>query len=214
MRGATSCRWWQRYQYFYFNPRSSCEERPIMPEILSITSLFQSTLLMRGATQGFFSVVSLYCISIHAPHARSDSTMSAADKATHISIHAPHARSDRTKRGSSRYLPHFNPRSSCEERQMPVVAYVPQPIFQSTLLMRGATRFGIARSVGCLSFQSTLLMRGATSPWVTVADRAAKFQSTLLMRGATRQVLVPDSDGQISIHAPHARSDLHECPVQ
>ena len=106
--------------------------------------------------------------------------------------------------------------------------------FQSTLLMRGATRgcapsdclpwlisihapharsdldrLGI--SSADLQFQSTLLMRGATFRKKGVCSELL-FQSTLLMRGATgrgRQVcrLV-----QISIHAPHARSDLR-CKV-
>ena len=80
-------------------------------------------------------------------------------------------------------------------------------LFQSTLLMRGATTSGetmydptmisihapharsdaIAENLQDPSlFQSTLLMRGATD----VADAAwtmEKFQSTLLMRGATQR---------------------------
>ena len=78
-------------------------------------------------------------ISIHAPHARSDGTASTLDLPPHISIHAPHARSDRTGRYG-----------------------------------------GIART----AFQSTLLMRGATRAQKVVSEEA-KFQSTLLMRGAT-----------------------------
>ena len=34
-----------------FNPRSSCEERPVLPAVQYSQKEFQSTLLMRGATQ-------------------------------------------------------------------------------------------------------------------------------------------------------------------
>ena len=55
-------------------------------------------------------------------------------------------------------------------------------------------------------FQSTLLMRGATllkdDDWAPIL-----FQSTLLMRGATLLSSAPASESEISIHAPHARSD-------
>ena len=34
-----------------------------------------------------------------------------------------------------------------------------------------------------------------------------EFQSTLLMRGATRELCVLRQLSEISIHAPHARSD-------
>ena len=79
---------------------------------------FQSTLLMRGATFFFQSIDFTHIISIHAPHARSDVLRSGdmlADQG--ISIHAPHARSDMVRYRTMR-------RSQ---------------IFQSTLLMRGAT---------------------------------------------------------------------------
>ena len=58
--------------------------------------------------------------------------------------------------------------------------------FQSTLLMRGATRAGLFHRDHTRAFQSTLLMRGAT--WrVDCTLREFKFQSTLLMRGATKE---------------------------
>ena len=56
-------------------------------------------------------------------------------------------------------------------------------------------------------FQSTLLMRGATVPSSRRYCRQ-RFQSTLLMRGATAEMKEGISDVTISIHAPHARSDL------
>ena len=147
-----------------------------------------------------------------------------------ISIHAPHARSDRTASSSSWRIAYFNPRSSCEERHNEVLAAPPLEVFQSTLLMRGATS-GAVRRVWMAKFQSTLLMRGATElkayleEYRDISIHApharsdgpvflfrinTKFQSTLLMRGATlQQGRLSTRTLCISIHAPHARSD--EC---
>ena len=127
------------------------------------------------------------------------------------------------------------------------------PRFQSTLLMRGATRRRSAASAQS-AFQSTLLMRGATldngqpliaekisihapharsdgatslrkhpqeyfNPRSSCEERRTgassvmlppKFQSTLLMRGATFIKMILPREGGISIHAPHARSDVAE----
>ena len=100
---------------------------------------------------------------------------------------------------------HFNPRSSCEERRiLPVSPDVPH-LFQSTLLMRGATRRSMGYIEGIL-FQSTLLMRGATAG-TAKTDSVLTFQSTLLIRGATRHLVAFPERRLISIHAPHARSD-------
>ena len=148
--------------------------------------LFQSTLLMRGATSGFGKSLTFSC--------------------------------------------DFNPRSSCEERPGRPSAISERSIFQSTLLMRGATATRRSRRL-LLLFQSTLLMRGATASVRHVA-RHLQFQSTLLMRGATCRTcrmlsrvacnFNPRSSCEerhsrfkrrkgrnlISIHAPHARSDV------
>ncbi len=103
-------------------------------------------------------------ISIHAPHARSDAHNIGINKDTlYISIHAPHARSDTRQFPDRHICRYFNPRSSCEER----------PVVPCT-----SKRYGL--------FQSTLLMRGATA-CVSTAIAAGLFQSTLLMRGATRR---------------------------
>ena len=139
MRGATiSTRPLSRTPYF--NPRSSCEERRRCPLVTSLCASFQSTLLMRGATE-----------------IRRFLGMS-----TEISIHAPHARSDRLRRRKRPLRKHFNPRSSCEERQKQTLDGACTKVFQSTLLMRGAT------------------------------DYLASFFFLY----------------EISIHAPHARSDV------
>ena len=56
-------------------------------------------------------------------------------------------------------------------------------------------------------FQSTLLMRGATTIASFFRMFSGLFQSTLLMRGATCIIGVTLFEILISIHAPHARSD-------
>ena len=112
--------------------------------------------------------------------------MLAAGAALYISIHAPHARSD------------FAPALHCGQNWP----------FQSTLLMRGATGSDVGLLERTREFQSTLLMRGATDNDLAVGRKIA-FQSTLLMRGATQPHQPADVLARISIHAPHARSDLH-----
>ena len=149
--------------------------------------LFQSTLLMRGATQPSECTRTPGDISIHAPHARSDTTDTNKRKCGDISIHAPHARSDDDVNAISADVVEF----------------------QSTLLMRGATVCPFC-DTGKLRFQSTLLMRGATLYLGPFIKATYKFQSTLLMRGATFDTGLNASGAIISIHAPHARSDMKE----
>ena len=174
--------------------------------------LFQSTLLMRGATVRARPIEpQKRAISIHAPHARSDVRAIFCARPAEISIHAPHARSDRPRRPRQHADENFNPRSSCEERPQSTrvisraafdfnprssceerhgLKYGLQgmPEFQSTLLMRGATCSRARRARALRSFQSTLLMRGATSAY-SEKNFAGIFQSTLLMRGATASAI-------------------------
>ena len=135
-----------------------------MPIVQQTSRLFQSTLLMRGAT----------CVPVPVPRyrCRFQSTLlmrgatqadNLLDLAPIISIHAPHARSD--------------------------------PAFLYSRRIR-------------FKFQSTLLMRGATSSRPLTAMDTWSFQSTLLMRGATLGTLCHTAHVRISIHAPHARSDI------
>ena len=192
----------------YFNPRSSCEERPMLRSASPVLVVFQSTLLMRGATKygdqagggsPFQSTLLmrgatasrheariLEHISIHAPHARSDPPARGAEKGARcISIHAPHARSDRVA----------------------TLAEVELIEFQSTLLMRGATRHGRptstrwpnfnprssceerrlepASNAVCHNFNPRSSCEERPQLTETQALRP-EFQSTLLMRGATR----------------------------
>ncbi len=124
-----------------------------------------------------------------------------------ISIHAPHAGSD------------MSWTMRMEE----------QRIFQSTLPMRGATCVGFEEAKETIisihaphagsdrilfirhffdfRFQSTLPMRGATSVNKSV-EMIKGFQSTLPMRGATYIPVRLPYSYKISIHAPHAGSDI------
>ena len=104
-----------------------------------------------------------------------------------ISIHAPHARSD-IKMGRKG---------------------IGIELFQSTLLMRGATRCG-CRSDGSRSYFNPRSSCEERRGRLVMAQAWAKFQSTLLMRGATTPYKEQSTVHQISIHAPHARSDAEK----
>ena len=148
-------------------------------------SLFQSTLLMRGATLLKLVIPCFQLISIHAPHARSDHAPACHFSASiKISIHAPHARSDRIRcscrAGRAR---NFNPRSSCEERQYLRLTRPRTYRFQSTLLMRGATPF---------------IRQMYSRERISIHAPHARSDCRAGLRTAYRH---------ISIHAPHARSD-------
>ena len=176
---------------------------------LIIDTIFQSTLLMRGATGKRYYHLSYLCISIHAPHARSDrQPASSRCRRIRISIHAPHARSDLTVGMFGSRSSYFNPRSSCEERLfllLPLHRLIAISIHAPHARSDVRVAEGI---VDVVVFQSTLLMRGATVS-KSLDDVLLLFQSTLLMRGATKALLVSPAGLAISIHAPHARSDDH-----
>ena len=124
----------------YFNPRSSCEERQSPPDSCPSMAAFQSTLLMRGATL------------------RTELAEHVADFNPRSSCEERRAITD----VCSVSTPNFNPRSSCEERRYcSGTSSIFMYLFQSTLLMRGATA-SIVRIERIFLFQSTLLMRGAT----------------------------------------------------
>ena len=85
--------------------------------IQKLNSLFQSTLLVRGATSIDKKERLIADISIHAPRERSDANIGTFVEYDEISIHAPRERSDIMM--------------SLHQRR--------SNIFQSTLLVRGAT---------------------------------------------------------------------------
>ena len=166
-----------------FNPRSSCEERLCFPPYSWFRRLFQSTLLMRGATLAELTGQGSSKFQSTLLMRGATAALPAAPARCRISIHAPHARSDHASSARLRRNANFNPRSSCEERPLKYKAKEVLAIFQSTLLMRGATKGAID------------------------ARKDDVFQSTLLMRGATYRRLCTQARFSISIHAPHARSD-------
>ena len=101
-----------------FNPHSPCGERLIVITQPNFIVVFQSTLPMRGATHAYGWRAHNHPISIHTPHAGSDTPKTVLSlKNIQISIHTPHAGSDG---------------GDGEGKTSPF-------IFQSTLPMRGAT---------------------------------------------------------------------------
>ena len=162
MRGATSLAFPPRPPGAYFNPRSSCEERrlPALKAHLDVQ------------------------ISIHAPHARSD---------TSSTWRLPSSRFQSTllMRGttsaclrSRRLLANFNPRSSCEER----------PARRRSAY--GASDFNPRSS--CEERPGNPRRRAAL-PYDFNPRSSCEERLSRQARPAVRS--------SISIHAPHARSD-------
>ena len=162
--------------------------------------------------KGLFRIQShALLISIHAPHARSDRHAALLSDHCGISIHAPHARSDATSTCSPPSSRHFNPRSSCEERHSASSQTPPeQALFQSTLLMRGATRLCTSHTSIPTKFQSTLLMRGATCRSSHTCPSRQNFNPRSSCEERQRRYRWICRHRAISIHAPHARSDESE----
>ena len=102
-------------------------------------SRFQSTLLMRGATISSGSPITRSNFNPRSSCEERPAGPCINFRRSAISIHAPHARSD-----------------CCA-----AIGHIRLREFQSTLLMRGATRRSMGY-IGGILFQSTLLMRGAT----------------------------------------------------
>ena len=123
-----------------FNPRSSCEERQQVKALCDRYDLFQSTLLMRGATRKVWLMRRYFIFQSTLLMRGATQRRERQSLADRISIHAPHARSDALFRCPNRTQSHhFNPRSSCEERLLASGGDTSIVLFQSTLLMRGAT---------------------------------------------------------------------------
>ena len=188
-----------------FNPRPSCEGRPAYAWRRPDASPFQSTPLMRGATER--GVVARAVVQFQStPLMRGATTSRQPPRCRRpVSIHAPHARGDpRTGPARSR-RPGFNPRPSCEGRPPRAT---PSP---------AGSRFNPRPSCEGRPRSST----GRQPPWrfnprpscEGRPDRIDEemvelpFQSTPLMRGATRHIRREAARRLVSIHAPHARGD-------
>ena len=188
MRGATEL--FQVSQSFrqYFNPHSPCGERPSRP----------------------IRFLPYFSISIHTPHAGSDVSFvpclihcadfnphspcgerlyqfSAPTVSSSISIHTPHAGSD---------------------SEILTIKFA-FPLFQSTLPMRGATKSVLTESVLLFLFQSTLPMRGATASLQQVGQCFCHFNPHSPCGERPCFNSFPSVYGFISIHTPHAGSDLN-----
>ena len=124
-------------------------------------------------------------ISIHAPHTRSDIKSRRVCFRTHISIHAPHTRSDL--------------------RLFDVSIYAFK--FQSTLLIRGATRscelwHGKSRiSIHAPHTRSDGRCKDCRPLHQRISIHAPHTRSDVKLDTDTLRTL-------ISIHAPHTRSDV------
>ncbi len=162
---------------------------------------------MRGATADGRPAARSCRISIHAPHARSDGLPDGYGQAgALISIHAPHARSDRRCIPFLNGMTDFNPRSSCEERRK----RMSRPRASSHFNPRSSCEERLVRLnkfAQLDEFQSTLLMRGATRPSPSSCRIPIHFNPRSSCE--ERPVALPRAVWKlrISIHAPHARSD-------
>ena len=139
MRGATVGSMMFINSIYNFNPRSSCEERPAVitgPLVCKI-------------------------ISIHAPHARSDSRPFFEMRGKDYFNPRSSCEERRRSASSSRSCQNFNPRSSCEERRDGDAGHCLRRYFnpRSSCEERPPT---FQQGFGMELFQSTLLMRGAT----------------------------------------------------
>ena len=189
-----------------FNPRSPYGERPVAIVQTLLPLLFQSTLPLRGAT----------------------ALAAALRRIKRISIHAPLTGSDAFTPEVFRRKKYFNPRSPYGER--PEAAAITEVLqgFQSTLPLRGATRYfvrvqpqeGISIHAP-LTGSDKLKTRGQSStvnfnPRSPYGERlipaswgtwSRRFQSTLPLRGATWRIGELLTLRKISIHAPLTGSD-------
>ena len=168
-----------------FNPRSPCGERLDNGHYQTPDDGFQSTLPVRGATvDGQYYTID-QDISIHAPRAGSD-----------ISVTLTHMKSS-----------YFNPRSPCGERLPPLMMADQRRIFQSTLPVRGATP-PVSFSQASAQFQSTLPVRGATASRPNTLT-AREYFNPRSPCGERRGRCNRDTGAfSISIHAPRAGSDI------
>ncbi len=162
----------------------------------------QSTLLTRGATGDEW--LSLQFRLFHPRSSReSDVPRNENRNKVGISIHAPHARSD-SALNVKVLLRNFNPRSPRRGATPPPPSPLSCLLFQSTLLTRGATGISI-----CKKFGYPISIHVLTRERPSCRGRYAfssKFQSLSSReeRPCCRTLWVYDG---ISIHAPHAEDD-------
>ena len=151
-----------------------------------ISSLFQSTLPMRGATRQVQTSGHLqFYFNPRSPCGERQVKRWCFSMGGSISIHAPHAGSDYHSFHQRAMYWNFNPRSPCGERPG-------NPVWLSAAMIS----IHAPHAGSDTSFSKTNTFVGG-------------FQSTLPMRGATSKTSGLCGLFAISIHAPHAGSD---CP--
>ena len=215
-----------------FNPRSSCEERRDPTYSLLVTSEFQSTLLMRGATavmEGSASIKIFQSTLLMRGATLSSilSTQTMIFQSTLLMRGATYPadnfsgvgqfQSTLLMRGAtwsgllSRSTAYFNPRSSCEERRPPQHGvYRGYPISIHAPHARSDTSQCLVFAGASQRFQSTLLMRGATVAASLRALSCRHFNPRSSCEERLHRQVRYDHHARISIHAPHARSDGYE----
>ena len=99
-----------------FNPRPSCEGRPLGFAGLVREHMFQSAPLLRGATACQLAPSPPTKVSIRAPLARGDRDCREPSRPRLVSIRAPLARGDDILAIRGAQASGFNPRPSCEGR--------------------------------------------------------------------------------------------------
>ena len=142
MRGATAARLEATHRDTYFNPRSSCEERQSSPAHCHAARHFNPRSSCEERPPHFFFRSSIF--SNFNPRSSCEERQTlflCRNHSDKISIHAPHARSDYLTDFPQLLIEYFNPRSSCEERLQLLCTQCLLVVFQSTLLMRGATTY-------------------------------------------------------------------------
>ena len=166
---------------FYFNPRSPCGERTAAAGPLPPPLDFNPRSPCGERTAIYHHRLSDH-ISIHAPHAGSDTMGGIGGTINTISIHAPHAGSEQNGRRAKR----------CYK-------------FQSTLPMRGASAL-----VTCQRKDSSISIH-APHAGSEGGEASHKLTEAISIHaphaGSDQRAASFGSPTMISIHAPHAGSD-------
>ena len=145
-----------------FNPRTPCGVRPMYSLIFPLSSEFQSTHPLRGATLLLRPCLRFLSISIHAPLAGCDDFYADSADVQLISIHAPLAGCDSYGDSDLQDLYNFNPRTPCGVRRSRQTRLHRKPGISIHAPLAGCDTSRTARRKSIWKFQSTHPLRGAT----------------------------------------------------
>ncbi len=146
-----------------FNPRPSCEGRPVTSTSSSSSAVFQSAPLLRGATPCAACAGACHGVSIRAPLARGDptgvweGTLNLAFQSAPLLRGATVARIIRAGR-----MGRFNPRPSCEGRPMQDAKLIASAKVSIRAPLARGDRSSRNTGKSLRQFQSAPLLRGAT----------------------------------------------------